>query len=75
MRYLGEKGTVGQVFWFGKSDNCYSGRTEERVGIEADGQRVFLPLEYVKAEGWECRLITGKERKRMIRNAASNQMP
>ena len=59
----------------GKSFNCYSGRTEDRVGIEADGERIFLPLEYVEVIGWESRLITGKKRKQRIRSAAVNFMP
>lgn len=70
-----KKGTTGKVFWIGKSFNCYSGRTEERVGIEVDDERIFVPLEYVEVIGWESRLITGKERKRRIRHAAIGFLP
>lgn len=63
------------MFWIGKSFNCYSGRTEERVGIEVDDERIFVPLEYVEVIGWESRLITGKERKRRIRHAAIGFLP
>ncbi len=69
------KGTVGQVFWIGDCYNQYSYRTEKRVGIEVDGQRVFLPAEYVERENWQAHLITGKDRKRKIRNFAINSMP
>ena len=70
------KGTVGNVFWVGSTYNYYSRRNEDRVGIEKeDGERVFLPLEYVSVIGWENRLIHGKERKRMIRNHALISMP
>lgn len=70
-----KKGTIGKVFWIGKSFNYYSGRAEERVGIEVNGERVFLPLEYVEVVDWESRLITGKERKKIIRSAAVNYLP
>lgn len=70
-----KKGTTGKVFWLGKSFNYYSGRTEDRCGIEVDGERIFLPLEYVEVIGWESRLITGKKRKQRIRSAAVNFMP
>ena len=70
-----KKGTAGKVFWLGKSYNCYSGRTEDRVGIEVDGERIFLPLEYVEVVDWDSRLLTGKERKRRIRSAAIKSMP
>lgn len=70
-----KKGMVGKVFWLGKSYNRYSGRTEDRVGIEVDGERMFLPLEYVEVVDWESRLLTGKERKQSIRRAAIKSMP
>lgn len=70
-----KKGTTGKVFWLGKSFNYYSGRAEDRVGIEVDGERIFLPLEYVEVIGWESRLITGKERKQRIRHATVGFLP
>ena len=69
------KGTVGKVFWIGDCYNQYSYRTEKRVGIEVDGERKFLPMEYVERYNWEAHLITGKDRKRKIRNFAINSMP
>ncbi len=69
------KGSTGSVFWVGTRYNYYSHENEERVGVEIDGDRQFLPLEYVEVVGWERRLIHGKERKRRIRNFAINSMP
>lgn len=69
------KGSVGKCFWKGSRYNYYSHREEERVGIEFDGERIFLPVEYVEVVGWENRLITGKERKRRIRSDALKRMP
>lgn len=69
------KGTVGKVFWIGDCYNQFSYRTEKRVGIEVDGQRMFLPAEYVERDNWQAHLITGKNRKRKIRNFAINSMP
>lgn len=70
-----KKGSTGEVFWVGTCRNQYSYRTEERVGIEIDGERIFLPASYVEVVGWEKRLVTGKERKKAIRNFALNSMP
>lgn len=70
-----QKGTEGVVFWIGTRYNQYSHMEEERVGIEVDGERKFLSLDYVEVIGWEDRLVTGKERKRAIRNFAVNSMP
>jgi len=69
------KGGIGRVFWVGTRFNPYSRLNEERVGIEIDGVRQFLPLEYVEVIGWEARLITGRRRKVQIRNAAIQLMP
>ena len=69
------KGSIGTCFWTGQRYNYYSRRNEDRVGLEIDGERVFLPAEYVEVVGWEERLITGRERKRRIRNEAMRQMP
>lgn len=49
--------------------------TYDKSGIEVNGERVFLPLEYVEVVDWESRLITGKERKKIIRSAAVNYLP
>ena len=69
------KGSVGVVFWTGYRYNYYSRMNEERIGIEIDGVRQFLPMEYVEVVGWESRLIRGKNRKQAIRNFAINSMP
>lgn len=69
------KGTEGVVFWVGARYNQYSRRDEERVGIEVDGERMFLSLDYVEVIGWEARLVTGRKRKEAIRNFAVNSMP
>ncbi len=68
-------GTLGKVFWIGSAYNPYSRRTEDRVGIDAGGERVFLPAEYVENADWQNRLLTGKERKKKIRNYAIRSMP
>lgn len=69
------QGTVGTVFWMGDCYNQYTYRTEKRVGIEVDGERKFLPADYVERHNWQAHLITGKDRKRKIRNFAINSMP
>ena len=62
------KGTQGLVFWEGARYNPYRHTDEARVGIEVDGERMFLNAEYVEVIGWE-------DRKRAIRNFAVNSMP
>lgn len=69
------KGSAGQVFWVGVRKNFYTYRDEERVGIEINGERVFLPAEYVEVIDWQSRLVRGKDRKKAIRNYAINSMP
>lgn len=69
------KGTEGLVFWVGTRFNPYSRTKEDRVGIEVDGERMFLSTEYVEVVGWEARLATGRDRKKAIRNFAVNSMP
>lgn len=69
------KGTEGVVFWVGTRYNQYSHCDEERVGIEVDGERMFLSTDYVEVIGWEARLTTGKKRQQAIRNFAVNSMP
>ena len=63
------------MFWIGTRYNRFSRMTEDRVGVEIDGVRQFLPLEYVEPVNWQERLLHGKERKRQIRNFAINSMP
>ena len=70
-----KKGTEGKVFWTGTCRNPYSRCTENRLGIEVDGNRVFINEEQAELIGWEDRLMTGKERKRQIQNFAANSMP
>jgi len=69
------KGSTGEVFWVGERYNVYAHRPEKRVGVEIDGERVFLPYEYVERMDWEKYLITGKERKKRIRNYAIKSLP
>ena len=69
------KGTIGNVFWKGSVFNRYSGQYEDRVGIEADGKRQFLPAEYVENVSWERRLLHGKARKQKIRALILNSIP
>ena len=69
------KGTEGVVFWVGTRYNLYNHTDEARVGIEVDGERMFLSLDYVEVIGWDARLVTGKKRRQAIRNFAVNSMP
>lgn len=69
------KGTIGKVFWKGACYNTYTYRYEDRIGIEVDGQKLFLPAEYAEVIGWESRLIRGKERKERIRQNAVSALP
>lgn len=69
------KGTSATVFWIGERYNYYSYKNEKRVGIEFDGRREFLPLDYVEVVNWEARLVHGKSRKKMIREKAIQSMP
>ena len=70
------KATTGKVFWLGKRYNQYRREYENRVGIEkADGEKVFLPEEYVLPVNWKERMMSGKERKEFIRHDAVKAMP
>ncbi len=69
------KGTVGTCFWIGTVKNFYSYRDEERMGVEVNGEKFFVPLEYAEVVDWESRLLHGKERKKKIRNFAVHSMP
>lgn len=68
-------GSQGTCFWIGTRRNFYTYRDETRVGIEIDGEKHFLPIEYVEVIGWEARLIKGKERHRRIRAEAVRNFP
>lgn len=70
-----KKGSEGTVFWVGTRKNLYTYRVEDRIGVEINGERVFLPAEYVEVIGWEKRLVTGRARKQKIRSFALNSMP
>lgn len=70
-----KKGTQAQVFWVGTRYNPYSRQNEERIGIEVDGERVFIAMENAELIGWQDRLLTGKDRKVAIRKATVNRMP
>ena len=52
----------------------YSRQYEDRIGIEVDGQKIFIAAENAFPINWEARLIHGKKRKEMIRKAAINNM-
>lgn len=69
------KGTVATCFWVGERRNIYTYSDDKRVGVEVNGQRSFLPLEYVEVVDWQSRLIHGKERLYRIRKAAIRMMP
>ena len=70
-----KKGTVGEIFWVGSVYNYYTYRNEDRVGILVDGQKVFLPLDYVQKINWESEKMTGETRKEAIRKMARKAMP
>ena len=69
------QGTVGVVFWKGKTRNQWNHQEEMRCGIEYDGHRVFLPAEYCERQNWEAHLLHGKARKQAIQNFAYNSIP
>lgn len=69
------KGTVATVFWSGTVNNPYSRCQEERIGIEVNGDRIFIAAENAELIGWEERLVHGRERKEEIREAAMKMMP
>lgn len=73
--YKVKKGTEATVFWAGTRYNPYSRMEEERLGIEVDGERVFISARNAEVIGWEDRLLTGKARKLAIRKAAIRCMP
>lgn len=68
-------GTVGKCFWRGKTYNKFSRMYEDRMGIEVDGQRVFISAENCEHAQWEQRLLTGAARKEKIRTEAVLCMP
>lgn len=68
-------GTVGVCFWRGKTYSKYTRTTEDRMGIEVNGERFFLAAENCENKKWRERMLTGAERKREIRSAAIACMP
>ena len=70
-----KKGSVVPCFWAGTRYNPYSRTEEHRIGVEVDGERMFINAENAVAVGWESRLIHGVERKRKIRRMAIQLMP
>ena len=70
-----KKGSVVKVFWAGTVYNRYSRMEEDRIGVEVDGERVFISAENAEPVGWEDRMIHGRERKALIRNKAISLMP
>ena len=68
------KGTVGEVFWIGEVQNPYAYGTVKRAGMKVGEETVWVPYEYLEAVDWEKRVVTGKERKERIRNAARGKM-
>ena len=69
------KGTTGKIGWIGKNYNYYSGQYEERAGIEANGEKVFVPANYVEVIDWEQRMLTGNARKKEIRRITISRIP
>ena len=70
-----KKGLEVPVFWAGTRYNPYSRMTEERIGVEVDGERVFISAENAEPVNWEKRLLTGKARKKAIRSKTVDMMP
>ena len=70
-----KKGLEVHVFWAGTVYNRYSRQDEERIGVEVDGEKVFISAENAEPVGWEKRLIHGRERKQLIREKALALMP
>ena len=68
-------GSEATVFWTGARYNPYSRRDEDRIGIEINGERTFISAENAEPIGWESRLVRGRRRKEMIRNATLNMIP
>ena len=69
------KGSEVSVFWSGTRFNPYSRMNEERIGVEVDGDRVFINAENAEVIGWENRLVHGKRRKEMVRKETVAMMP
>lgn len=70
-----KKGETATVFWVGKRYNPYSRKSEDRIGVEVDGEKRFLPYENVIPVNWEERMIRGRERKNIIRRNALIHVP
>ena len=70
-----KKGLEVPVFWAGTRYNRYSRMDEERIGVEVDGERVFIAAENAEVVGWEDRLVHGRKRKEMIRELTLHLMP
>ena len=70
-----KKGSEVPVFWAGITYNPYSMKNEARLGVEVNGERVFISAENAEVIGWENRLVHGRARKEMIRKATVNSMP
>lgn len=68
-------GTVAVCFWAGQRYNQYSRMVEDRIGVEVNGERVFINAENAIPVDWEARLVRGKERKNTIRRMANEWMP
>lgn len=68
-------GTVATCFWAGVRYNRFAYRDEKRLGIEVDGERIFIAAENAEPVDWENRLIHGKQRKERIRKGALGEMP
>ncbi len=70
-----KKGSVVPVFWAGTRYNPYSRMEEDRIGVEVDGERIFISAGNAEVVGWEDRLLHGKKRKEMIRKMTINLVP
>ena len=70
-----KKGSIVKVFWAGTVYNQYSRMEEDRIGVEVEGERVFISAENAETIGWEDRLIRGRKRKELIRKRTVELMP
>ena len=70
-----KKGLEVPVFWAGIRHNPYSRKDEARIGVEVDGERVFIAAENAEPVNWEDRVLHGWERKEAIREKALRLMP
>ena len=74
----GRKVKIGSevtVFWAGTRYNPYSRVNENRIGVEVNGERIFIASQNAEVVGWENRVLHGKKRKELIRRQTVEMMP